>query len=124
MPELEIRVLGCSRHNLSQLGVLALWMAFGRLGFSKGSAPIYNESFTLGLMRKFAFRSDVVGLSVNYGRPPDASLSSQTTIEAFWRIQLAQNFAVTPSLQLLLDPALNPEQDQTWVFGFRTRLNF
>ncbi|MGI9264730.1 MAG: carbohydrate porin, partial [Gammaproteobacteria bacterium] len=65
-----------------------------------------------------------VGLSVNWGSPPDSSLSNQTTIESFWRFQFSQGFAITPSLQLLLDPALNPEEDSVWIFGLRARLAF
>ena len=99
------------------------WMPYARLGFSKGSAPIYNESVTLGVIHKFLYRSDVVGLSVNHGSPPDASLSDQTTVEAFWRFQFSQGLAITPSVQLLLDPALNPDEDTVWVWGLRFRLN-
>ena len=99
------------------------WMPYARLGFSKGSAPIYNESVTLGFIRKFLYRSDVVGLSVNHGSPPDDSLRDQTTIEAFWRYQFSQGLAITPSIQLLLDPALNPDEDTVWVWGLRFRLN-
>jgi hypothetical protein len=97
------------------------WMPYARLGFSKGSAPIYNESVTVGLIRKFLYRSDVIGLSVNHGSPPDESLRDQTSIEAFWRFQFSQGFAITPSVQLLLDPALNPDEDTIWVWGLRFR---
>jgi len=77
-----------------------------------------------GLIRKFMYRSDLVGISANWGSPPDKSLEDQTTIEAFWRFQFSQGFAITPSLQLLLDPALNPAEDKVWVFGLRARLAF
>ena len=100
------------------------WMPFARIGFSRGASPIYNESYTAGLIRKFMYRSDLIGLSANYGSPPDSSLRNQTTVETFWRIQFAQNLAITPSLQLLLNPALNPEDDQVWVYGLRIRLTF
>ena len=98
------------------------WMPYARLGFSKGSTPIYKKSVTLGFIRKFLYRSDVVGLSVNHGSPPDESLRDQTTIEAFWRYQFSQGLAITPSVQLLLDPALNPDDDTVWVWGLRFRL--
>ena len=100
------------------------WMAFARLGFSKSSAPIYNESVTLGFIRKFLYRSDLVSLAANHGSPPDDSLSDQTSIEAFWRFQFSENFAITPSVQLILDPALNPVDDEVWVWGARMRLTF
>jgi porin len=99
------------------------WMVFGRLGWSDGTSPIYNESMTLGFVRKFLFRSDLVGIAVNRGSPPDRTLRDQTSIEAFWRFQFSQGLAITPSIQLLLDPALNPEKDTIWVWGLRFRLN-
>ena len=100
------------------------WMPFARLGISKGAAPIYNESVTLGLIRKFMYRSDLVGLSANWGSPPNSSFKNQTTIEAFWRFQFSQSLAITPSLQVLLDPALNPDEDSVYIFGVRARLAF
>ena len=64
------------------------WMPFVRLGWSSGSAPIYNESITLGFIWKFMFRSDLVGLAANWGDPPDETLREQTTVEAFWRFSV------------------------------------
>jgi hypothetical protein len=32
--------------------------------------------------------------------------------------------ASTPTLQLLINPALNPDQNSIWVFGLRARLAF
>ena len=100
------------------------WMPFARIGFSSGAAPIYKDSWTLGLIRKFMFRSDLVGVAINHGSSPDNSFSDQTTMEAFWRFQFSQNFAITPHVQLLDDPALNPEEDQVWILGLRMRFSF
>ena len=98
------------------------WMGFARAGWSKGSAPIYNESYSLGVVRRVRRNSDEVGLAINWGNPPDNSLSSQTTGEFFYRLQLSKGIAITPSLQLLKDPALNPTDDTVWVWGIRIRL--
>ena len=97
-------------------------MGFARAGWSKGSAPIYNESYSLGVVRRVRRNSDEVGLAINCGNPPDNSLSSQTTGEFFYRLQLSKGIAITPSLQLLKDPALNPTDDTVWVLGIRFRL--
>jgi porin len=98
------------------------WMGFVRGGWSDGDAPIYNETYTAGLLRKFRRNSDLLGLTVNWGDPPDDDLRSQTTGELFYRVQLAQNLAITPNLQLLKNPSLNPDKDTVWVFGLRMRL--
>jgi porin len=37
--------------------------------------------------------------------------------------RLSKGLAITPSVQLLLDPALNPQEDTIWVWGLRFRLN-
>ena len=100
------------------------WMTFFRAGWSEGSAPIYNTSVTAGLIRKFHYRSDWAGIGFNWGDSPDDSLPDQKTMEAFWNFQFAQNFAITPSVQLLVDPAQNTEEDQIWVVGLRTRITF
>ena len=99
------------------------WMVFGRLGWSDGTSPIYNASATLGIVRKFLYRSDLVGVAINQGSPPDTSLRDQTSVEVFWRFQISQGLAITPSIQLLLDPALNVENDSIWVWGLRFRFN-
>lgn len=100
------------------------WMSFVRAGLSSGTAPIYNRSATIGFIRQFKFRSDLAGVGINWGDPPDSTLRDQTTIEAFWRFQFAQNLAFTPSVQYLINPALNTQDDSVWVFGLRTRLTF
>ena len=40
-----------------------------------------------------------------------------------YSVQFAQNLAIAPSLQLLIDPALNPMEDRIWLFGLRMRLS-
>lgn len=98
------------------------WMPFIRLGRSDGTASIYRESATVGFIHYLAARSDLFGFGINRGDPSDESLREQTTVEFFYRFQVAENFAITPSVQLLKDPALNPLEDRVWVFGLRVRL--
>lgn len=98
------------------------WMGFARAGWSDGIAPIYNETYTVGFMRKFRRNADLLGVAINWGDPPDSTLDSQKTGEFFYRLQFAQNLAITPSVQLLKDPALNAEDDTVWVWSLRFRL--
>ena len=77
---------------------------------------------TGGFLRNFRRNSDALGLAVNWGDPPDGSLRDQTTAEFFYRLQFATNLAVTPSVQMLLHPSLNPERTTSWVLGIRTRV--
>jgi porin len=43
-------------------------------------------------------------------------------LEFFYRMKLTTNFTVTPDIQFIKNPALNPAVDSLWVFGFRARL--
>jgi porin len=49
-------------------------------------------------------------------------LDDQFTAEVFYRFMLSKHFAVTPSLQYIEDPALNPDDDSIWIAGMRARL--
>lgn len=42
----------------------------------------------------------------------------------FYRFHLTPNLAVTPDLQYIKDPALNPRETELWVAGLRVRLTF
>jgi len=59
------------------------------------------------------------------GQPNDDTwgpgLDDQYTAELFYRWQVSKAIAVTPDLQYIKNPALNPEADSIWVFGLRVR---
>ncbi len=84
------------------------WMPFFRAGWSDGDTPLMNETATLGLLHYRADRPDLIGFAVNWGNPADDALDDQYTAELFYRLQLSQNLAITPHVQLLIDPAQNP----------------
>lgn len=98
------------------------WIVFGRFGQSTGEASLMRRSTTIGVSHIWKAYFDVFGLAANYSEPVDQRLSSQTTVEAFLKIQLAQNIAITPSLQMLINPALNPQQDTIQIYGLRLRV--
>jgi len=69
---------------------------------------------------------NILAVGVNWGEPNSTVLGSdlddQYAIEAFFRWQLMKELAVTPNVQFLINPALNPDKDNIWVFGLRARL--
>ena len=97
-------------------------MLFSKMGWSDRTAPLYNKTITLGVVKHLSHRSDLVGQAFNWGDPSDNSLRDQTTGEIFYRVQLAQNLAVTPSVQVFINPSLNPDEDQIWLGSLRLRL--
>jgi porin len=98
------------------------WMPFLRAGYSDGGGALLESHFGGGVGYYFKDSKDLLGFGLDWGRPPESALDDQYTAEIFYRLQLAQNLALTPDFQLIIDPALNPEEDYLWLLGLRLRL--
>jgi len=98
------------------------WMPFLRAGYSDGGGALMEATASAGVGYYFNESKDLFGFGLNWGRPPQSGLDDQYTAEIFYRLQLTQNLALTPDVQLIIDPALNPQESSIWVFGLRARL--
>jgi len=102
------------------------WMPFVRLGYAKDGGALWERSASAGIGYYMKARADLVGFGLNWSRPAESSfgpgLRDQTTAELFYRAQLSPNFAFTPDVQLIVNPALAPDKDRIWYFGVRARL--
>lgn len=99
------------------------YLPFFRFGYSDGDAALLQTTFStgIGVQRE---NLDVAGIGISWGSPADGSLRDQFTSEAFYRFQLTQFLAVTPDVQLIVNPALNPGTDVIGFFGIRFRAAF
>ena len=100
------------------------WMPFFRAGWSEGEVALLEATAMLGLGYSMREEGDLVALGLNWGRPPNDDSEDQFIGELFYRFQLAENLQITPDLQLVVNPANNPEENVIWVFGIRARLTF
>jgi porin len=101
------------------------WLPFIRGGYTEDSGSLLERSITVGVGYQPVPMRGVIGFGFNWGRPNETSfgdVDDQYTTELFWRYQLTTELAVTPSIQYIKDPALNPAEDSLWAFGFRARL--
>jgi porin len=98
------------------------WMPFLRAGYSDDGGALLQASVGAGIGYYWSESRDLLGVGVNWGKPPESGLDDQYTVELFYRLQLAQNLAITPDVQLLINPALNPDENVIGVFGLRARL--
>jgi porin len=99
------------------------WLPFFRFGYSDGDAALMQTNFSTGLgLRRDNY--DVAGVGLSWGTLADGSLRDQFTSEFFYRFQLTQFLAVTPDIQVIVDPALNPNVDVLAFFGIRLRAAF
>jgi len=101
-------------------------MPFIRGGYADEGGSLLQKSLSAGFGYQAVGSRDLLGVGVNWGEPNESSfgpgLRDQFTTEVFYRFQLAEQLALTPDLQLLVNPALNPNEDRVWVAGLRARL--
>ena len=104
------------------------WLPFLRLGYADGSGALLERSVSAGFAHYSSDAKGVFGLGLNWGRPNremfGTDVRDQYTLEAYYRLQVVDNLAVTPDIQLIKNPALNTDDDFVWVAGFRARLAF
>ncbi|MCP3687487.1 MAG: carbohydrate porin [Gammaproteobacteria bacterium] len=102
------------------------WMPFIRGGYADDGGSLLQKSVGAGFLYQKDPGADLLGLGVNWGEVNESSFSTglddQITVEAFYRFQLTQQIAITPSLEYISNPALNPEEDNLWVLGLRLRI--
>ena len=104
------------------------WLPFFRAGYSDGGGALLARSLSAGFGYFSRAKDDVLGVGFNWGQPSKetygSGLDDQYTAEVFYRLQLFKHVTVTPDVQLLINPALNPDVDSIWVTGLRARLVF
>ncbi len=98
------------------------WMPFFRAGASKGTAALYDRSVSAGV-GYYGRNTDLAGLGLNWAEARGIS-GNQFTLEAFYRFSISPGLQITPSVQFISNPLLNPDQDSTTLLGLRTRIVF
>lgn len=104
------------------------WLPFLRGGWAHEGSGAYEASVSTGFGYMNKPGGNLLGVGLNWGRPNSdtfpVDLNDQWTGEIFYLIQLAENVQITPSVQLLGDPALNPDENFIALFGLRARAQF
>ena len=108
--------------------IASKWEPFVRAGYADDGGALWERSLSIGLGYHTRTNSDLIGLGLNWGRPSKeafgSGLDDQYTAEIFYRFQLFKILTITPDVQLLFNPALNPNEDMTAILGIRGRINF
>lgn len=94
-----------------------------RRWYAKDGGTLLDRSISVGLGYNAVGGRDQLGVATNWGRPNEDSfgpdLDDQYTFDVFYRLQITKQFALTPDIQCLADPAQNPMEDSLWIFGLR-----
>jgi len=108
------------------------FLPFLKAGYAHDSGSLLEKSVSIGI----GYQPQIIGndadnilaIGFNWGEPNSAvfgsGLDDQYSVEAFYRWQLTREIAVTPNIQYIRDPALNPEEDNIWLIGLRARFAF
>ncbi len=101
-------------------------IAFLRYGYSEGGAAILEQMVSGGFTVPgfLGWKQDLLGVGLSWGSPSKASLDDQFVAELFHKVQWTQRLAVTPSLQLIANPAVNTDSNLIALFGIRGRFDF
>jgi porin len=99
------------------------WVPFllAGVGNGKGENVVAKGTLTAGIGHNFRSH-DVFGGSINWIQPP-GGLRDQYTIETYYRFYASARVAVTPDLQVVFNPALDPSRDVLVLFGARLRVD-
>jgi porin len=102
------------------------WLPFIRAGYAEDGGSLMQKSVSVGTGYQPIPKGDLIGIGFNWGEPNEDTfgpeLRDQYTAELFYRWQLTPRLAVTPDIQWIRNPALNPEEEQIWILGVRVRL--
>ena len=104
------------------------WLLFLRAAWAHEGGSLFDRSVSGGFGYQDKPGGNLLGVGVNWGRPNSdtfgVDLDDQWISEVFYRVQLAENLQITPSLQFVGNPALNPDSNFVALFGLRTRVIF
>ena len=99
---------------------------FSRYGYDHGEATDFEHfvSGGIGVEAPFGRADDLIGLGVAWGEPHDDSLAHETLAALFYRVQLTDSIALTPDVQLIVNPRGDRHADTVGVFGVRMQAVF
>ena len=101
------------------------WLPFLRGGWADAGDALYETAFSGGFGYSRDPSKGLFGVGLNWSRPNEdtygTELEDQVAFEAFWMLELAKVIELTPSVQYIINPALNSEANSTMLFGLRAR---
>jgi porin len=109
---------------LQRFGRFTPFVRYGYADVGADGPTDIKHMANLGLVTDgiFGQANDRIGVGFTWSDPADKVLDNQSTIDAYYHVQVMREIAVSPTLQIIFDPVRNPDKDQVYVLGIRTRL--
>ena len=104
------------------------WLPFLRAAWAHEGGGLYDRSVSAGFGYQNKPGSHQLGVGLNWGSPNSdtfgVDLDDQWISEVYFRIQLTENLRMSPNLQIVVNPALNPDKNAVALFGLRGQMTF
>lgn len=91
---------------------------FARFGLQDDTQP-YDNAFSLG--GQMAIGDGMAGLAFATLTATAAGADDESTVEAYYRHALTDNFALTADVQFVQAPGFDPAADDAFVYGLRAQ---
>ncbi|MFZ9032307.1 MAG: carbohydrate porin [Robiginitalea sp.] len=102
------------------------FLPFFRYAYTQDAGSLLQHSLSTGMGYQPLQGSHLTGFAFNWGQVNETTfgegLDDQFTFELFYRLQLSSKVAITPDLQYMINPALNPEQSSIFLYSLRARI--
>jgi porin len=103
------------------------WIPFFRAAYAHDGGALLERSVEVGLGYYFPSSTDQLAVGFGWGKPSESTfgenLRNQVTMELYYRLRLLKVLSVTPDIQFIFNPALNPDKDFIAVLGLRCRVD-
>ena len=124
------RTRGWSLNAVQNLN--STWAVFGRANRAYEFVTPIRASYALGVAMNNPLGrspSDQIALAFGYSdaAPPPVNqpgTRNEKVLESYWNWSVTKVLLVTPAVQYIIDPALNPARDHAWIWSLRTTLRF
>ncbi len=100
-------------------------VAFFRFGFGDDDVTAVERfvSGGLALEHPFGRKNDLVSVGVAWSDPsPGEGFRKEMLLEFYYRLKLSPSLALTPDLQIVLDPANDPKSGSVFIGGVRLEM--
>jgi len=96
---------------------------FIRFGHSDGGGGVAAEDAISAGVQFTRQKDEIWTIGAGWANPSDETFGpgadDETVIETSYKFQLSKNFSLTPDVQVIFNPANNPDESSIWVFGLR-----
>lgn len=117
---------GVAFHVEQEIDPEGKFVPFARYSYGHGAGLRVRQSLAVGLgvERPFTRATDRFGAAFSWAEPVSNPKRDQYGIEAFYRFALTPDSQLTPDLQIIFNPADNPQASSVVVGGVRLRTLF